>query len=60
MLPAKSTEAGCVWHTDVVNGGFDSPNWCSVFKIKEDGLAFACFSIHKCFLCGGDSAAIFR
>lgn len=45
MVCAESTEAAWFWHTDVANGGTDHLNWCSVFKIKEDGLAFACFSI---------------
>lgn len=47
--------------TDVVNGGFDSLNRCSVFQIKqikEDGLAFACFSIFKCLLYVGNSTVV--
>lgn len=59
MLHAKSTEAACC--TDVYSCGkcgFDSLNRCNVFQIKEDGLAFACFSIFKCLLYVGNSTVV--
>lgn len=40
------------------NGSVDSLNWCGVFKIKEDGFAFACFSLFRCFLCVGNGTVI--
>jgi len=54
----KKRKGTCFWHTDVVNGGVDSLNWCSVFKIKENGLTFACFSVFKCFLCVGNTVIL--
>lgn len=58
MLHAESTEALCFWDTDVIDGVFGSVKLCSVFRIKEDGLGFACFSIFMCCLCVGNSTVL--